>query len=303
MSLVIAVISPAFQTRPFCVAELGAAWSQVGKLFPISVPGFQRTDMDGVMNGLIVKSLSDSSALDELHDLVSELLGNSSSAKTWGRYKANWMAKVDEYTRQLTSPRVIAAEDYDRALADLEGTRDALREAESVIQEQNKQIEQLISAKSADEIVEIILPKKEHERFNALVIQTQKELNKLPSIVRESIWYGFAYEAMPWPLEAEDYFVELESRRRTMENAVHDGWFIHYGDGVRPNDEFDEVRSALNAARQLDHFLRAGSSDSFKQWFRNEYNLPPDIKLKRVWRKLLTDSSCSASVRAVLHRG
>ena len=103
VSLVIAVISPAFQARPYCVAELGAAWSHVGKLFPVAIPGMQHTDMDGVLTGLLVRSLSDSSTLDELHDVVSELPGAGSNTKTWGRYKAKWMEKVDEYARKLTS--------------------------------------------------------------------------------------------------------------------------------------------------------------------------------------------------------
>jgi len=292
VSLVIAVISPAFQSRSFCVAELGAAWSQVGKLFPIAVPGWRQTDMDGVLTGLVMKSLSDSSALDELHDLVSELSNTSSSAKTWGRYKANWMAKVDEYARQLTSPRVIAAEDYARTLADLEGARDALREAESAIQEQNKQIEQLISAKSTDEIADITLPKKEYDRFRALVMQALKERSKLSPIVRESIWYGLADAAMLWPVRPEfDIDEDDEYRYRVMMNALHDGWFRRYGEGVRPNEEFDEFRSALNSARQLHKFLHSGASDSFRQWFKNKYHMPPDIKLRRVWIKLLEDSN------------
>src|SRR5580704_16581214 len=90
VSLVVAIISPTFQTRPFCVAELGAAWSQVGKLFPIAVPGLEYTDMQGVLAGLSVRTLSDSAALDELHDQVCNLLGTSPGAKTWGRHKSQW---------------------------------------------------------------------------------------------------------------------------------------------------------------------------------------------------------------------
>jgi TIR domain len=82
VSLVVAIISPAFQTRPFCIAELGAAWSQVGKLFPIAIPGLERTDMQGVLTGLAVRYLSDSAALDELHDQICNLLGTNPGAKT-----------------------------------------------------------------------------------------------------------------------------------------------------------------------------------------------------------------------------
>src|SRR5437016_4591969 len=56
-SIVVAIISPTFQTRPFCVAELGSAWSRIGNLFPIAVPGMARTDLEGVLEGMLVKHL------------------------------------------------------------------------------------------------------------------------------------------------------------------------------------------------------------------------------------------------------
>jgi hypothetical protein len=52
--LVVAIITPRFQTRPVCVAELGAAWSRTGNLFPIALPGMARRDMEGVLQGEIV---------------------------------------------------------------------------------------------------------------------------------------------------------------------------------------------------------------------------------------------------------
>ncbi|MGO8869860.1 MAG: toll/interleukin-1 receptor domain-containing protein [Acidimicrobiales bacterium] len=61
--LVIAIVSPAFQARPVCIAELGAAWSRVDNLFPLAVPGMDRTDMEGVLQGMVVRYLDDSAAL------------------------------------------------------------------------------------------------------------------------------------------------------------------------------------------------------------------------------------------------
>ena len=40
-SLVVAVISPVFQTRPICIAELGAAWARSGRLFPTLASKFR----------------------------------------------------------------------------------------------------------------------------------------------------------------------------------------------------------------------------------------------------------------------
>jgi hypothetical protein len=97
VSLVIAIVSPAFQARPFCAAELGAAWSRTGQLFPIAVPGLGRADMDGVLTGLVVRELNDPAALDEMHDRVSRALGLTPNVRTWGHYKAEWLARIGDY--------------------------------------------------------------------------------------------------------------------------------------------------------------------------------------------------------------
>src|ERR1700691_148450 len=49
VGLVVSLLTPAFQIRPFCVAELGAAWSRVDNLFPIKHPELDRDDLDGVL--------------------------------------------------------------------------------------------------------------------------------------------------------------------------------------------------------------------------------------------------------------
>ena len=83
-SLVVAIISPMFQTRPVCIAKPGAAWSRAGNLFPLAVPGIKRTDLEGVLEGMAVRYIDDAAALDELYDRVGHALGARSSAATWG---------------------------------------------------------------------------------------------------------------------------------------------------------------------------------------------------------------------------
>lgn len=277
VSLVIAIISPTFQTRPFCIAELGAAWSQVGKLFPIAVPGLPHADMQGVLAGLTVRYLSDSPALDELHDLICDLFDVNPGAKTWGRHKNRWLAGVEDCVRQVPKPRIITPEAYDQVSADLEGTRDALREADAEIRTQKTQINRLAALKPAGEVAEILLPDNERERFNTLVKQVTTALNKLPNIVRDAIWYDFNHREMPWP----------ESRSSDFDEACDAGWLMEASEiGVRPNEDFDEVRTATDAVQRLSRFLGDGVSEEFDQWFREEHHAPPNLGLKRVWDQL-----------------
>lgn len=113
-AIVVAILTPSFQTRPFCVAELGAAWSRTGLLFPVAAPGLERPDLQGVLKGLIVKYLDDSEALDELHEAVCSAVGTSPGAKTWNSYKAKWLAKVTRLAASLDAPKIITAEEFER---------------------------------------------------------------------------------------------------------------------------------------------------------------------------------------------
>lgn len=269
VSLVVAIISPSFQTRPYCVAELGAAWSRVGKLFPIAVPGLERTDLQGVLTGMIVRYLSDSAALDELHDQTCKLLGTSPGAKTWGRHKNQWLAHVDHYVRQLPKLRIITKEDYDRMLADLEGTRDALREAEATIREQETQIDRLATVKTAEDVTEILLPKDERKQFDALVGHALDALKEMPFFAREAMWFWLDGRDMPWPTSRDSEF----------DAALDAGWLREGRDetGVAPNDDFDEVRIAARAVARLDKFFSNDEiSERFVNWFRTEYHASPD---------------------------
>lgn len=102
--LVVAILTPTFQTRPFCIAELGAAWSQVGTLFPLKAPGLDRDDLGGVLNGMTVRSWDDEAALDELHDQICRTAGTSVQARTWGRYKKVWLDALPSTARARRQP-------------------------------------------------------------------------------------------------------------------------------------------------------------------------------------------------------
>lgn len=110
--LVVAILTPRFQERPFCMAELGAAWSRADSLFPLSTAQMARSDLDGVLAGMTVRRLDDPTALDELHDRVCDELGRRTRATTWGGYKAQWLGEFDVLHRALLATpatRVISA--------------------------------------------------------------------------------------------------------------------------------------------------------------------------------------------------
>jgi hypothetical protein len=207
-------------------------------------------------------------------------LGVNPGARTWSRYKAQFLANVNDYVKQLPKLRVISQQDHDRVLADLEGTQEALRDAESVIRTQETKIRALVAAKSAEEITEIMLPEGERERFDVLVKKISQALSKLPSVMRDAMWFEFVNREMPWPNSFDG--------KADADDAYNEGW-LRDGpdDGLVPNDDFDEVRAASEALAQLNSFLsRSDLSEAFDKWFRAEYHASPDLRLKRVWDQL-----------------
>jgi TIR domain len=283
--LVVAVITPAFQTRPFCVAELGVAWARIGKLMPIALPGMDRTDLDGVLAGITVRFLDEGSALDELHDRIGEATGHPTEASTWGRYKEQWLANVESYAEDLPEPETATIGDVTRLQTELDGARQALVDSEARRRTLETQVIELADAKSADDVAEILLPEDESERFAALCKAASGAARKVDRIVIEALWYAkFSDEGgMPWPSTFDDRDrderAHAASRDRTLvENA---------SDLLVPNYDMADIADAYEAIDALRQFLDDEISEAFENWFRDEFRMPPDLRSQRLFDQLI----------------
>jgi hypothetical protein len=95
--VVVALITPAFRARPYCMAELGAAWSRAGSMFPLTA-GVPREELDGVLKYDAVRDVGQASVLGELRDRITEILGKStktgnnrkSGSETSGEISMDW---------------------------------------------------------------------------------------------------------------------------------------------------------------------------------------------------------------------
>ena len=280
--LVIAIVSPAFQTRPVCIAELGAAWSNVDNLFPLAVPGMERTDMEGVLQGMLVRYLDDSAALDELHDRVGDAMGRRPNATTWGKYKAKWLASAARLVKALPPVKVATLPELERLESDLEGARSALEESEEERSGLKGQLDEMSKTRSEDVVRRIRLPKNDVKRFEALRTEARRALARLPTPVQEAIWYDLDHRGMPWPDAYEDkYGLNLAQQ------AVDDGLLTESGDEqLAPDTEFGSVAEASDAVHELQGFLDE-PSEEFEEWFRGEYSMPLDLRKHAVWDELV----------------
>lgn len=280
--LVIAVISPMFQTRPVCVAELGAAWSRTDNLFPLAAPGMPRTDMEGVLTGMTVRYLDDSSALDELKDRVRKVTGTDSDATTWGRQKAKWLAMLDGLVAQLSKPETASVGEFNQLRGDLAGAREALSESQAEVREMKSRIEEYRAAESAEERAVALLPRDEKKRFEALQRDAQRVLWKLDPLVREAIYFDRVDGGMPWPNAYDD-----RDRSDAAARALQDGSMKETSDDrLVPDDQVTAVAEAQAAVQRLAEMLQDCSED-FDTWFREEYGAPPQLRRRQVWDDLL----------------
>ena len=283
--LVVAILTPSFQTRPYCVAELGAAWSRADLLFPIAAPGVERTDLQGVLKGLIVKYLDNSEALDELHEAVCRAVGTSPGAMTWNSYKAKWLSKVERLAASLAAPRLITLEEFERAQNDARGALNALGETQRETEELNAIIEQLKATKDAAAVREILKPKTEIAEYEQLEKAARESMAQLPAPAREAVFWDMQNMGMPWPNAYEDQWAYDQ-----VEKARIDGW-LQYGttdDCLVLNPSFGKIKRAVTAVRDLQKFLSSDvRSEEFHEWFEAEHDeVPPDLGLKHLWDQI-----------------
>jgi predicted transcriptional regulator len=276
--LVVAIVSPTFQTRPVCVAELGAAWSRTGNLFPIAVPGMKRTDMHGVLSGVVVHYLDDGDALDELQSRIGAVVGQATESMVWNPQKAKWLANVESYVAKLAEPTVVDVDEHRKLLAQLEGTQAALKESEVQRRELDSRLKAAAAAASSPEQRMALLPTNEVGRFQALVKEATAAIRKAGSIVGEVIFAEIAHGAMDWP-DAWDNRDRIDE----LKLAVERGDLVETSDErLVTNDEIRDVRLAGEAVRDLKKML-AECSEEFDSWFRDEYGFPPDLSMRRAW--------------------
>jgi hypothetical protein len=280
VGLVVTIITPTFQTRPYCLAELGAAWAKTGQLFPLLAPGMSQDDLDGVLKGVVVRHINDPAALDELHDAVMTVAGVRVAAATWSINKARWLERVSELATSLppAQPGSIAGlEALKQECADKDA---ALAVSETDLRTLRDKFEELARAKTADEVRAATLPEDKVERLKMLLEAVWAETDKLDYPITDVLWRERRGVDSDWPAQDSDgYFASIKQ-------AVDDGLLISDHGLLSVNRRFPVVRRVADAIDRLDELLTTAGGE-FEEWFMRTFDLPPDLWAKRVWDKLL----------------
>ncbi|MGS0686502.1 hypothetical protein ACVBEQ_15375 [Nakamurella sp. GG22] len=279
--MVVAIITPMFQSRPFCVAELGAAWARVGTLLPLATPGFNRNDLDGVLDGLLVRHLDDPAALDELHDRVCDATQTRPKASTWGRYKNQWISSVSEYASRLKNPNVVDRADHERLLVELASVKQRLDETTQLLDTVNSH---LLHRPTSP-----ITPVNESVTtwpLTAVLTHARAAIRKVPPVGQELLWSElFGHGSVP-VVEAVERFGIDEVR------ALIASGFAELSNGQLLLTGHPIIIAARQASVTLQASLTDLSEDrSFKAWFQTKYQTNPTLSNQDTWHAVLSDDA------------
>jgi hypothetical protein len=235
--------------------------------------------MEGVLQGMLVRYINESAALDELHERVSAIRGERSKTTTWGRHKAKWLENVGAYAEQLSVPDVVTVDELRRVSEDLEGTRLALGDSERERRELDERLRRVAEAQTPEERRAALLPDNERDRFDALVSEADDAVRKLDAIVVDALFSEISEGSMPWPHAFED-----EYRHEQAKKALQDGDLVEdSSEQLVPDYEIKQVKRAGDAIRAVRAFLEDECSEEFDAWFREEYGGPPDLSKRKIF--------------------
>jgi hypothetical protein len=108
VALVVAIVTPRFKERPYCLAELGAAWSRTDNLVPL-IAGLELDDLDGVLKGLKIGRMNSAADLAHLHRRVTQALSIEGDAPTWTEYSKQWLEEFPKHAGKIAAARSTSA--------------------------------------------------------------------------------------------------------------------------------------------------------------------------------------------------
>ncbi|MCX0276139.1 hypothetical protein [Brevibacterium sp. CS2] len=281
--LIIALVTPTYQTRQVCVAELGAAWAR-NVLFPLMEPGMKRSELEGVLPGLLIYSADDDGALNDLADRIREL-GQDINMRSWGVGLEKWKSFLRNNPNVVLKPALPTADQINQLEMELQNARTALDDSETDRADLLDRIERLNRAKTTSEVLEANLPSAEKERFEALRTDVRSKVGSMPKAVVDALWHDISGQAMPMPNVMDDYLGHDSASEQ-----VKVGRLIFDEDTgeISPDLDYPDVRKASNSIAALAAFLHdSDRSEEFTLHFEGQFDAPMNLRKKGCWDALI----------------
>ncbi|QWF21789.1 toll/interleukin-1 receptor domain-containing protein [Nocardioides sp. LMS-CY] len=287
-TLVIAIVTPLYPTRPVCVAELGAAWGKAGDqhFFPLLAPGVAVGDLDGVLPSTLCSAIDDRAALMELYERIKTLHGAPNDSASYSVGVEKWLASVGRLAVDLTDPEVPPSVSEYKALSTrLDAVVQALAESESQVEEWRRKCEQALEAKDAAEARVILVGDDVRAQIEHAVNEHQETIGDLGSDAAADVIFDYLRgEVTPYPNPMEvgsDYRDDFDTAiKRRLVRDDGDNFFS-------PNTDKRAVMRAVERAQELHDLLeRIHDDEQNAAWFFDEYQVEPDLGDLDAWKRL-----------------
>lgn len=284
-TLVIAIITPLYSTRPVCMAELGAAWGKAGDdhLFPLLAPGVSFSDLDGVLPHALCPSIVDRGALMELYERASKMHSVPNDSVSYNVGVERWLAKASSLAKKLTVPEAPpTAAEYNAAQDRVNALVQALEEAEEQTVEWKTRCDRLLEAKDAAEARQIMVGDDVKDQFHHALSEFTHALGALRSEAAAGVIFEHLRgDAAPYPnvmQQGHDVCDEFDQAiKRDLVSETGENWY-------EPNLKKRVVMTAVEAAEALDEVLKRIDADEHAaEWFAETYNLEPRLTDLDTW--------------------
>jgi hypothetical protein len=281
-TLIIALVTPWFQTRPVCIAELGAAWAR-DVLMPLMAPSMKRDELEGVLDGMVMRAADDRGAIDEIAGRL-DTAGAALNTRSWNVGVEKWLSFLRVNPAIVKTPSIPTLKEIDSMRVDLDAARSALDDAGIDYSKLEERYNALKVAKTLEEIQTAVLPVDESERFGTLLDAARSALKELSPVLSDALWYQLAGVDLVLPSRYDD-----ATRHDKLIEQTHVGTLSLDDDSdvLSLDPGFPDVVAASDAVELLRDFLQLDSvSEDFHLWFLKTHRVPMDLTKKACWDAL-----------------
>lgn len=279
--VVILLLTTEYFNSHFCLCELGASWALAHKIIPLLVEPLEYKDVKAVLTGIQVLKINDKNDLNTMQEELTNALGiEGKPFARWEVKRDKFLEEIEDYISSIEPPITISMEEYKELQKKYEDSIEELKRGEEELEKKKELIEKLKEAKDSEEVKEVFKESlNEIEIFDNLIKNAKVTLSKLPSIVREAIYYYFRDEELKRPGYGEDY------RKEDIRKAVEDDYLYDTGTGVRIIENDPKIAKAIEKIRDLGSFIEKTKEESedFFDYYMGKYDHQLNLYSRRFW--------------------
>ncbi|MCC5847923.1 MAG: TIR domain-containing protein [Verrucomicrobia bacterium] len=280
-ALVIALITPSYLASEFCLCELGATWAMEHEFFPLIVPPAKRDKMKGVLTGIQIEKVDDSSGLDNLRDAIKRVMNRELPTARWTAKRDGFLVALSPILQQLTIPNMVDREELKLEQDKYQAAMEEIADREQKVRELKEMCEQLKACKDAEEVQEILSTSSTAlEKFQVMVEEVKKALKPIPCPTCEALYQENAGRNLTVKrfsdFEPDDITPDVEGK-----------YLVESGFGhLVANEDHPKVARAKKGISDLSTFLEESEADPVLDHMSDKYDFPIDLSNRDFWNAL-----------------